>query len=372
MYLLEELLSSEFKCIADKCTYSCCSNWAISFDNAYYKSLMERGETDIANIAERFNENEIRMKLTPDGNCPYLCESGLCNLIIKYGEEALSSTCTNFPRSIKRKNDCYEYALSNACPAMIDILDKTPTPIIFDFNEIDDNWSQNVNSYEGLVSSRNLVIDIMQNKDFPIWTRLYMISSLAHKIVIASDDCDKLADEYNSEDFLNSLYKKLKELEYDISNKFQNAYELFNVIGSMESMDIHEQYCVNLYKQLENIEVELLKNGWHEFQVVMEKYDDLIENVAVNHIFLKTDCISKEYFKYSLLELLEEIAMIRITWFLDWLYNEKSELPDNYKMIICYFARRIEHANTNVLIEWIKKMELRGKFDNAYMYFLVR
>ncbi len=85
----------KFKCTADKCKHSCCTDWNIRIDN----EALARYET-IDSIARTVTEDcdGAYFKLCDDGRCPHLNERGLCNIIINHGEELLSDICRQHPR----------------------------------------------------------------------------------------------------------------------------------------------------------------------------------------------------------------------------------------------------------------------------------
>ncbi len=88
----------KFKCIAEKCTHSCCIGWEIDIDEEtfeIYKSLnTPLGEKIRANI-----KGEIpHFVLGRDGRCPFLLKNGLCEIISECGEDALCDICYLHPR----------------------------------------------------------------------------------------------------------------------------------------------------------------------------------------------------------------------------------------------------------------------------------
>ncbi len=86
---------SNFKCIADECRHSCCVCWEIPIDKAALKRY-ESMESILQTVTEC--DGEACFRLTEDGRCPHLNKNGLCNIIIKSGEEALCEICKNHPR----------------------------------------------------------------------------------------------------------------------------------------------------------------------------------------------------------------------------------------------------------------------------------
>lgn len=88
-----------FKCIADKCTHSCCIGWEIDIDSETlekYKGL--RGGYGEGIINSVSLEDAPHFKLCAHDRCPHLDENGLCKIILNVGEEYLCTICREHPR----------------------------------------------------------------------------------------------------------------------------------------------------------------------------------------------------------------------------------------------------------------------------------
>ena len=104
------LYYKEFKCIAEKCTHSCCVGWEISVDEATLDKYKALNREDILCHIE---DGEI---LLCDGDrCPFLCDSGLCRIISQLGEEYTSVICREHPRFYHRVGDRVEGGIGLSC-----------------------------------------------------------------------------------------------------------------------------------------------------------------------------------------------------------------------------------------------------------------
>lgn len=107
---------NKFKCIADKCTHSCCIGWEIHIDAhtmKKYRSLDSTYASDI--IASIEGDDEPKFRMCKDGRCPHLDENGLCKIIIDSGEEYLSDICREHPRFYNESARGVEVGLGMAC-----------------------------------------------------------------------------------------------------------------------------------------------------------------------------------------------------------------------------------------------------------------
>ena len=107
---------TQFHCIAEKCTHTCCAGWEIDIDS---KSL-ERYRTLKGPLAEELRlsieeSDPPHFRLTERERCPMLNEQGLCRLILHYGESALCQICTDHPRFRNFWSDRIEIGLGLVC-----------------------------------------------------------------------------------------------------------------------------------------------------------------------------------------------------------------------------------------------------------------
>jgi len=135
-----------FKCTADKCRHSCCKGWEIDIDE------------DSMSLYEQYPDIKCHIKDSSfvlqgnDERCPFLNESGLCKLILKYGEDILCDICTDHPRFRNYIGDIEYLGLGMCCEAACDLILNDTVPfslvpsgeVLFGIDKVD--------AYEGKVS----------------------------------------------------------------------------------------------------------------------------------------------------------------------------------------------------------------------------
>ena len=150
-----------FKCIADKCTHSCCIGWEIDIDPetlGYYNSL--EGE-----ISSLLNKNisygeDAHFILKEGDRCPFLRDNGLCHLICELGEDSLCDICKDHPRFRNFYSGGVEMGLGLCCEAAAEIiLNSTEDFSLEGEGDIYDSKEKY------FVNVRNNLISIMQNKE---------------------------------------------------------------------------------------------------------------------------------------------------------------------------------------------------------------
>lgn len=86
----------DFKCIANRCTDSCCIGWEIDIDSATYDKYRLMPEAFRKNIA--VCDGGAHFVLTKDERCPFLQNDGLCKIILEHSEDMLCDICREHPR----------------------------------------------------------------------------------------------------------------------------------------------------------------------------------------------------------------------------------------------------------------------------------
>ena len=107
----------DFKCIADKCTHSCCVGWRIGIDEetlSKYGALPEESSRSLTDKITVDDEG-LCVKLRDDGRCPHLTDCGLCRIISELGEEYTSRICREHPRFYNLLPNRAEVGLGAVC-----------------------------------------------------------------------------------------------------------------------------------------------------------------------------------------------------------------------------------------------------------------
>ena len=105
----------KFKCIADKCKHSCCIGWEIDID----EDTMELYNSLEGEFADRIRANISgdvpHFVLKDNDRCPFLNQSGLCDIICELGDGALCDICYLHPRFSNFYEDFTETGLGLCC-----------------------------------------------------------------------------------------------------------------------------------------------------------------------------------------------------------------------------------------------------------------
>ncbi|WP_319402925.1 flagellin lysine-N-methylase [uncultured Anaeromusa sp.] len=234
--VLEPAYWQHFSCIGSECPDTCCAGWDIVIDAS---TLQQYTSCNDATLKALFNEHldfkrksanaaQTYMKLEQQ-ICPFLTKEQLCLIQQRLGEEALSLTCSNYPRTFNQIDGVLERSLYISCfkAAQLILLDQKPLlfitkeePVILRQQRLGSihSFSEDRSKpYIFFKDIRKFVIELLQNRAYPLWQRLSLLSVF----------CSRLADvqeEYYDEDipYLFSYFRD--KLQHD---DFRQAMDVF-------------------------------------------------------------------------------------------------------------------------------------------------
>lgn len=158
----------KFKCVADKCRHNCCIGWEIDIDEDtmdLYNSL----DGEFADKIRNNIEGEIPHFVLVDGErCPFLNNSGLCDIICKFGEDAICDICFLHPRFRNFYDDFTETGLGLCCEEAARIILTENEQFFVDVPEPLKN--------NDFFKERKEVFDVLQDRSVTMYERLKQLS----------------------------------------------------------------------------------------------------------------------------------------------------------------------------------------------------
>ena len=227
-----------FSCIADKCPDTCCAGWEIVVDeesHEKYKALKCRYAEKIRSLISVDSDGD--RVFTPCGNrCPFLLDSGLCEMYIELGHDFLCRTCRQFPRHETYFGARKETGLSLSCPEAARIITESPEPITFTTEEIHADIMPTAidpTLYFTLIETRKTAINILQNRKFSIDKRIAAFLELSAEIqsLIRKNKLSEVK-EICKNDYLGTDYEIGSH-----SGKKRVLAKYFNDFRSLEMLD---------------------------------------------------------------------------------------------------------------------------------------
>lgn len=322
-----------FRCIADRCSISCCEEWKISVDEESYQNWMTTDPAICEHVAgDRENRSMI---LDENHRCPFLNEEKLCKQVLRFGDEILSDTCTTFPRQIQEMDGVSEYTLVACCPEVVDGWRKEApvTPKLLEqVREHTDLW---------LFEVREQMLKLVFDKRFPLSKRMmfafYMLVSLKE------DRNASVLKQFRQDEYLATLDETIDQMEFDTLATIFERNELFlDIIENYRSKGLYKNYLEEIAQQAELLEEEHdpeeLEELSEAFLEAFDDYEELIARYLQAEIFTSlltessdlTDCMVA--FEWMTME----TVLIRHCIFLWWLQHGKEKIP--YEVVRSYIV----------------------------------
>ena len=366
----------KFKCIADKCKFTCCKGWDINVDTNTYKKWREKDELNYLLDNVRFiksnGENSYLIKKETKGVCPLLSDEGLCNIVINHGEEYLSSTCKSFPRIENDFENVKELTLSCSCPEVVNIISNMKEKIYIESNEalsyIEDLGSLQI---------REALVNIIQKEDITLENKFIISYNMLFNI-LNSDDLDyealiELLENYKSKKYIKEELNEFRK--YNNKDKVKSLKEInslfIDIIENYRNVPLFKEALTDIYKFAEEINIEKLFNNWREVKDLLKEYDNLMETCIVSKVL--SSCISDDLeeiiidFEIIILEYL----FIRHAVLLNYCINENKEISiEDIKDYIVIFSRIIGN-NSEAVLEFLLDIFENEVLDFDYISSLV-
>lgn len=127
---------NSFKCIAGRCSDTCCVGWEIDIDEASQDSY--RKVAGAFGDKLRQNIEDGHFKLLPHDRCPFLDKGNLCEIYTHLGEGALCDICREHPRFVEVYGDIMERGIGLCCEEAARLLLEGEGPLTFTAEETDE------------------------------------------------------------------------------------------------------------------------------------------------------------------------------------------------------------------------------------------
>lgn len=356
----------EFKCIADKCPDTCCAGWQIVID----EETLEKYGASRDGFSTRLKNSidwEEGCFLQHGGRCAMLNENNLCDLVTEKGEEWLCITCDRYPRHIEEFDGVREMSLSLSCPVVAKMLleseesvrflveeDEEPDPLEDEFEDFD------FMLFTQLEDSRNVLFQIVQNRDLPMEKRMAMIMEMAKEMQFCLDeerlfDMEEVIQKYADKSPVPVMLSGEERYQ-----KIKNGFQVFHKLERLreEWTEVVAKAQETLYSKGYGNYAVIHKAFGKEFIAVQgeEKWDIFLEQILMFFLYtyfcgaVYDECIySKVALSAFSVCYIQEFIMCR--WFL-----EGKQIDRQRCISLAYrYAREVEHSdvNLNLMEEWL-------------------
>lgn len=255
-----------FTCIADRCPDTCCAGWDVVVDD---KSL------------EKYNGlttpygNKIRSLITVDGDgdsifisqngrCPFLLDSGLCEMYKEIGHDNLCRTCRKFPRFTNSFGARVETGISISCPEAARLIFENSDPVAFETEETESEIIPSdfdAELYFILLDARKMAIDILQQRNFSIGHRICAFLEFSQALQqLIKDDRLEDAAVLNADAFLKHNHTFSQAKARRALGRF------FSDFGSLEFLNSD---CADKLKRAQTVDMQAFSAPDREYENLM-------------------------------------------------------------------------------------------------------
>ncbi len=162
---------NKFTCIADRCRQNCCIGWEIDIDEDTLKLYKNVSGSFGDKIRSGINMSDPPcFKLCEGDRCTFLNESGLCDIILNLGEDALCDICTDHPRFRNFFSDRTEIGLGLCCEEACRIILGQTEPMRLIISEDDGNDLPDPDESE-FFTERQHIFNMLTDRTVPLEER---------------------------------------------------------------------------------------------------------------------------------------------------------------------------------------------------------
>lgn len=313
----------EFKCLADKCNYTCCYQWHIDIKRPDYmkvknlrasKEMKEKIDRSFKRVKDNSRPLYAEIILGEDEYCPFLTKEKMCGLQQECGYSILPEVCKIFPRGNCVGFSQWEEFCSTGCEQVVNLLLERPQGLrLIELQEgrklavKDESVEKIVLKRPSLLYYREiqmLFMGILQNRRYSVPHRLLLAG-------LAARDLDNVKTQQEALAFLQkgislleynpTIENTLREMETDPIKGMQMAvYPIMHYAvgeGKLSSKDVYFQKAIETIsenlriKQTQegvmldlDIDVDCYLKAKEHFEQ-LEYADYLMENLLVNSMF---------------------------------------------------------------------------------------
>ena len=345
----------KFKCIADKCEFTCCKGWEINIDNSAYNKWKNENLDYLLEKVEAKDKKEVYfINKENHEDCPFLDKQGLCNIVKNHGEEYLSLTCHTFPRIENVFDDRRELSLSCSCKEVVEIISNLNKKInlsLENYIRINDDLSE--------LRIREALIYIIQQENIYLEYKLIicfemLLSILENESFNKKEDLLEEIEKYRDRNYIQNIILTYKNIELDIYDSIEEVNNLFlDIIENYKEIPMFNDILSDISSFAEEFEIEDIEIKWNSYKEEFNRYNDLIENIIVSKIISNcvNDDIEEMIVSFELIIL--DYLLVRHATFLKYYIDEEKLYIKDIKNYIVAFSRIIQN-NSDAVKEFLK------------------
>lgn len=205
-----------FKCVSKKCKHNCCLGWQIDIDKRTLKKYRKAKGVFAEKLKSGVDFCNAKFKMQ-NGQCSFLNNDSLCEIIINFGEDALCQVCRDHPRYRNFFSTFTEYGVGLCCEEAARNLvyhsDKITTVFVRDDKHRKNYLNKKEKTFEqNKLLFRQKALDIIQNRNDSVKNRIISLLKLC-----GTDEKDFLNFNWKNE------FLKLERLNDEWTSKLKGT-----------------------------------------------------------------------------------------------------------------------------------------------------
>lgn len=348
----------EFQCTADRCEDTCCAGWKIVVDE---KSLRKYKRVRGAFGWKMFRSVDWfqgTFRQNKEKRCAFLNDDNLCDMYANLGAKSLCRTCRLYPRHVEEFEGVREITLSVSCPEVAKILMGKREPVKFrSYEKGGEEEYEDFDPflYSILVDARTSMIEILQNREMPLKTRIGLVLGMAHDIQVRVNheemfSCMDVIDRYQTEKAREFVEKRAGIL----GEGYENAHERFRKLYELELL---RKDWDMLLMETEEILYAGGKKMYHELSAQFETWqreqmpemEIQLEQLMVYFLFTYfCGAVYDEKIYAKAKMAADSVFLIAELWKARWARNGKMLDVSEMTELVYRYSREIEHSDKNL------------------------
>ncbi len=353
-----------FRCTADKCPDTCCAGWQIVIDEDTLEKYHQFEGPFGNRLANSIDWREGVFKQYEDKRCAFLDENNLCDIYSEAGPEMFCRTCKTYPRHFEEFENVREISLAMSCPEAAKLI-LEPKELV-KFITVEKHYKEEMYEdfdfflYSKLVDAREIIIEILQDRNRPIKERMAMVLCFTHDLQarIYREDIAAMEDvfaRYTTGNAKERFAKRLKPYEDKTEEAKTFKKEMICQIEKLEVL--REAWPELLNQTFDHVDDEELDRQWKQAE------DDTNLDIITEHLmiyFLFTYFCGAVYdeeahskMKFSVIGTMMILEAAKTLW-------DKNREAGRVEAILeaaKRYSREVEHSDEN--IELLEKLSRR-------------
>ena len=337
--------AENFRCIGSDCEDTCCQGWSVPIDQLAYEKyqslpaspLRTRIDASILRAPEGAASTDgfgaelfAKIQMNAANQCPMLSADHLCSIQQEGGEALLAHTCATYPRIIKSIGETKEIALALSCPEAARLVLLQPVRLAetkqcaIQSEERDDQGGP-AGLRPWFFDIRNMAIQLIQNRAYPLWQRLFLLGILCRRLdEIGSGELQQSIPEFlidfQSTVAAGTLRAGMDALPTDGEAQMDVLLRLAGLMLHLSNVRSRFVECIQAFTTgIGNSPTATLQSLSAQYALVHERYfapyflrhPHILENYLINTIFRCQFPFGRDGLKVGAsLSLMREFAML--------------------------------------------------------------